>query len=118
MIGCKQSKNEERKGENNMNWKKILRRRNIIGTILLLIYVVMVVREQLSLSPEERTWQGNIVGIPYDFRVPTTERLRATFWNKDNPQLLVPQALGIGWTINLYPLLHHTDNTEPVRIGV
>ncbi len=26
--------------------------------------------------------------------------------NKNTPQLLLPQAFGIGWTINFYPLLH------------
>ena len=98
--------------------KKFLSPGNIIGTILLLIYVVMAVREQLSLPPEERTWHGNIAGIPYDFRVPTIERLRATFWNKDNPQLLVPQAFGIGWTFNLYPILHPRNKDEPATIGV
>src|SRR5437588_6598614 len=96
--------------------KKFLSPRNIVGIILLLIYVVMAVREQLSLPPEERTWHGNIAGIPYDFRLPTVERLRATFWNKDNPQLLVPQAFGIGWTFNLYPLLHPRNNAQPVTI--
>ncbi len=101
-----------------MNRKKILSPRNIVGTILLLIYVVIAVREQLSLPPEKRTWHGNIAGIPFDFRVPTVERLRATVWNKDNPQLLVPQAFGIGWTFNLYPLLHPKNNTEPVKIGL
>jgi Family of unknown function (DUF5808) len=101
-----------------MTWKKILSPRNIVGTTLLLTFVGAAVTEQLRLPPEERTWHGNIAGIPYDFRLPTVERLRATVWNKDNPQLLVPQAFGIGWTFNLYPLLHPKNNTEPVKIGV
>jgi hypothetical protein len=98
--------------------KKILSPRNIVWITLLLVYVVMAVREQLSLPPEERTWHGSIAGIPYDFRVPTIERLRATVWNKDNPQLLAPQAFGIGWTFNLYPILHPRNKDEPATIRV
>ncbi len=63
-------------------------------------------REQLRMPPEERTWHGTLYGIPYDFRRPTIERLRETFWNKDTARVLVPQFFGMGWSINLYPLIH------------
>ncbi len=66
----------------------------------------LAIREQLQLPPEERTWHGKLFGIPYDFRRPTSERLRATFWNKDTARVLVPQFFGIGWTINFYPLVN------------
>ena len=69
--------------------------------------VAIAIGQQLRLPPEERTWHGMIADrIPYDFRPPTMERLRATFWNKDTAEILVPQAFGVGWTVNLYPLLH------------
>ena len=75
------------------------------GVVVLL--VALAVRDQLRLPPEERTWQGRIGGvIPYDFRRPTIERMRAAFWNKDTSQVLVPQPFGVGWTVNLYPVLH------------
>ena len=86
--------------------KKILSPMNIIMSVLLVIYVGVAIMEQLRRPPGERTWHGKIVGIPYDFRMPTVDRLRATFWNKDTAQILVPQAFGIGWTVNLYPLLY------------
>jgi len=86
--------------------KKILSPMNIIMSVLLVIYVGVAIVEQLRRPPGERTWHGRIAGIPYDFRIPTVDRLRATFWNKDTAQILVPQAFGIGWTVNLYPLLH------------
>ncbi len=90
-----------------MSRKKILGPKNIIWSTLLVLLVALAIGEQLRLPPEERTWHGRIAGrIPYDFRPPTAERIRATFWNKDTSQILVPQAFGIGWTINLYPLLH------------
>lgn len=37
---------------------------------------------------------------------PTIKRLRETFWNKDTTRVLVPQAFGMGWTINFYPLIN------------
>jgi uncharacterized membrane protein len=66
----------------------------------------LAVREQLQMPPEERTWHGTLYGIPYDFRRPTIERLREAFWNKDTARVLVPQAFGMGWSINFYPLIH------------
>jgi hypothetical protein len=66
----------------------------------------MAIREQLQLPPEERTWHGTYAGIPYDFRMPTLERLRAAYWNKDTTLLLTPQPFGMGWAINFYPLIN------------
>jgi hypothetical protein len=86
--------------------KKRLTPRNVIFTLLLAAYVTTAVREQLNRPPEERTWHGNLFGIPYDFRPPTLERLRDAFWNKNTSQVLVPQPFGVGWTVNLYPLVH------------
>ena len=57
----------------------------------------LAIREQLHLPPDERTWLGTLFGIPYDFRRPTIERLRETFWNKDTARVLVPQFFGMGW---------------------
>ncbi len=86
--------------------KKILSLSNIIFSTLLALYIGIAILEQLRRPPEDRTWHGDIAGIPYDFRLPTIERVRATFWNKNTSQILVPQVFGIGWTINLYPLVH------------
>lgn len=83
---------------------------NTLFGIAFAILVGLAIREQLSLPPAERTWHGKLAGIPYDFRVPTVERLRDTFWNKNTSQVLVPQAFGMGWTINFYPLV----NPQPV----
>jgi uncharacterized membrane protein len=66
----------------------------------------LAVREQLQMPKEQRTWHGTLFGIPYDFRRPTIERLRETFWNKETERVLVPRCFGMGWTINLYPLVN------------
>src|SRR5579884_2493085 len=90
-----------------MSRKKTLTPKNIIGITLLMLLVAAALRDQLRLPPEERTWQGKIAGrIPYDLRPPTVERIRSTFWNKNTSEILVPQAFGIGWTLNLYPLFY------------
>ncbi len=90
-----------------MSRKTILAPKNIMWSTVFVFLVALAIREQLRLPPEERTWHGRIAGrIPYDFRPPTTERIRATFWNKHTSEILMPQVFGIGWTINLYPLFH------------
>jgi hypothetical protein len=87
--------------------KTIMKPKNILWSTLLVLLVGAALREQLRLSPEERTWHGTIAGrIPYDFLLPTAERLRSTFWNKQTSQILVPHVFGIGWTLNLYPFFH------------
>lgn len=77
-----------------------------ISSGLAAIVMGAAIREQMSRPPEQRTWQGTISGVPYDLRRPTLDRLRHTVWNKDNPRLIVPTFFGVGWTINLYPLVH------------
>ncbi|MDQ2715335.1 MAG: hypothetical protein M3Z08_10550 [Chloroflexota bacterium] len=84
--------------------------------------MALAIREQLQMPPEERTWHGTLYGIPYDFRRPTIERLRETFWNKDTARVLVPQFFGMGWSINFYPLINpptaeHMPETPVTRIS-
>ncbi len=99
-----------KKGGRKRDRKATSALRTIIWTTLLVSLVIAALRDQLRLPAEERTWHGKIAGkIPYDFRFPTLERLRAAFWNKNTPEVLVPQAFGIGWTVNLYPILHPED---------
>jgi hypothetical protein len=95
-----------REREKSMIRKKIFSPQNIVWSALLLVFVGAAIVDQLRRPPEDRTWYGKIVGIPYDIRFPTVERIRATFWNKNTPHIFVPQVFGIGWTINLYPLIH------------
>ena len=89
--------------------KKSRKRRNqgSFWGMLSFILTIMALYDQLRLPKEERTWQGTILGfVPYDFRLPTPERIREKFWNKDTEDILTPHLFGVGWSINLYPLLH------------
>ncbi|HEY8476668.1 MAG TPA: DUF5808 domain-containing protein [Chloroflexota bacterium] len=73
-----------------------------VATLLGLALVAAAVARELSLPPAERTWHGRLLGVvPYDFRLPTRERLRAAYWDPENPRLLTAQPFGVGWTLNL-----------------
>ena len=59
------------------------------------------IAKELGRPPEQRTWHGRILGLPYDFRPPTAARVRQTFWAPDNDALLTPHVFGIGYSVNL-----------------
>ncbi len=52
---------------------------------------------------------GRILEVPYEFRPPTSDRLRDRLWNPDDPRLFTPPILGIGWSINLFQLALRTQ---------
>jgi hypothetical protein len=58
------------------------------------------VAKELNKPSDQRTWHGEVAGVPYDFRPPTLEKLRLSTWDPNNPQLLLPHAFGVGWSIN------------------
>lgn len=72
-------------------------------------------REQLRKPHEERTWEGKILGVPYDFRAPTPERIREKVWNPDTSSIFTPHIFGVGWSINFYPLVHPRARHEAER---
>lgn len=75
--------------------------------ILLLVGVLltaMAIAEQLRRPREERTWQGRILGLPYNLRPPTPQRIASKWWNPKDDQLFVPRAFGVGWDVNLHQL--------------
>ena len=52
--------------------------------------------------PEE----GRVLGMPYDWRKPTAERMRARYWNPADRRLFPPKSFGMGWGLNAYWLAH------------
>ena len=61
---------------------------------------------ELEKPKEERRWHGKIAGImPYDFRIPSIERVKECYWNPYESRVLTPRVFGIGWGINFYALL-------------
>jgi hypothetical protein len=65
--------------------------------------VVAAVATELSKPEAERTWHGRVGGfVPYDFRPPTWDRIRAAYWNPDYDSLFSDRVFGVGWAVNLY----------------
>ncbi|MFC1861915.1 hypothetical protein ACFLT4_01310 [Chloroflexota bacterium] len=62
--------------------------------------------QELAQPREERKWHGKVAGfMPYDFRLPTLEKLRGAYWNPCESRIFTPDVFGIGWAINFYALL-------------
>ena len=66
---------------------------------------IAAVCQELEKPKEERHWHGKLGFIPYDFRLPTIERLKQTYWNPEDSRIFTPEIFGIGWAINFYTLL-------------
>jgi hypothetical protein len=61
--------------------------------------------QELEKPGEERHWHGRLGFIPYDFRLPTIERIKEFCWNPDKNRIFTRTVWGIGWMINFYTLL-------------
>ena len=48
--------------------------------------------------------KGDVLGIPYDFRLSTIRKFKKSWWNSNDPRIVVPKAFGLGYDINLYQL--------------
>lgn len=85
--------------EDQQTGKRRISARDIWRLLLAVVTVIAVVQE-LRKSPEERTWQGKVADfVPYDFRRPTVDRIRQTYWNPDGP-ILSGKVWGAGWAPN------------------
>jgi hypothetical protein len=57
--------------------------------------------EELKKPKEDRTWNGFIGGlVPYDFRIPTPEKVVRNLWNPEGP-VVSPKTFGVGWDPNI-----------------
>jgi hypothetical protein len=66
---------------------------------------IAAVCQELEKPKGERQWHGKLGIIPYDFRLPTLEGLKESYWNYEDSRIFTPRPLGIGWGINFYALL-------------
>ena len=71
------------------------------------------VARELDKPAPDREWHGDVGGVPYDFRPPTVEKLRRTFWDADNPKVVVPHGFGVGWSVNFARLAALVQPPEP-----
>ena len=73
-----------------------LMRMAILGSIAAAVY------KELQLPPERRTWHGMLFGVvPYDFRIPSPDRVMKAWWSPRSPKLFTEQPFGVGWAVNL-----------------
>lgn len=72
-----------------------------IWRLALAVIGVIAIIQELRKPPDERAWHGKVASfVPYDFRMPTVERVRSTYWNPEGP-LISGKVLGVGWAPNL-----------------
>ena len=72
----------------------------VVGAVLGAIYT------ELRKPAEQRTWNGRLLGVvPYDFRLPTVDRLRDAYWNPRSSTLFTDRPFGVGWSVNIPALL-------------
>ena len=73
----------------------------LIRTLAWMAFAAAIYQE-LRKPPEARTWNGKVAGtVPYDFRLPTLDRLRQAYWNPDNDQIFSEMVFGVGWAVNI-----------------
>jgi hypothetical protein len=71
-----------------------------------LLAVIGALYKEMRKPPGERTWEGRLLGVvPYDFRLPTIERLRNAYWNPSSERIFTDRPLGVGWAVNVPALL-------------
>ncbi len=73
--------------------------------------------QELEKPREERKWHGKVGFIPYDFRLPTVERVKESYWNPYEKRVFSPPVFGIGWAINLYALLDNLRLIEEADVS-
>ena len=64
--------------------------------------LVAAIYQELKKPAAERTWHGKVGGaIPYDFRVPTLERFRESYWAPESDRVFSDKVIGVGWAVNI-----------------
>lgn len=73
-----------------------------LARMLVWATVAAAIYQELRKPPAMRTWHGKVGGlIPYDFRIPTIERLRRAYWDPDSDVVFSEHVWGVGWAVNI-----------------
>ena len=73
-----------------LNWRTFT-------TVFTVAAIVYAIRTKQS--------HGTFLTVPFEFRVPTWQRVRGRIWNADDPRFFTPHVFGVGWSVNLYRVL-------------
>jgi hypothetical protein len=97
----KDHKTAEKAADQKRGIRHRVRRARRIQRAVTLAAFGAAITEQLRKPPEQRTWEGRLLGVvPYSLQRPTLARAKARVWAPDGP-LFVPKVFGIGWDLNL-----------------
>jgi Family of unknown function (DUF5808) len=73
-----------------------------VALVAAVALTVAAIAKELRKPPDEREWNGRVAGfVPYDFRLPTLDRVRERMWNPEQPNVFSPHVFGVGWTVNV-----------------
>ena len=77
--------------------------RKLLAMVLAAYGLIILFRmlERRKIAPSH----GRILGLPYDFRLPTSERIREQLWNPKSSRILTPKVFGVGYNLNLAAIL-------------
>jgi hypothetical protein len=68
-------------------------------------------------SPSESTTatdpQGTLLGVPYEMRPPTGERIASRWWSPTDERIFMPRIFGIGWDLNFGAIAVRLGFIEP-----
>lgn len=66
-----------------------------------------------ELAASTQAARGRVLGMPYDLRMPTAERIATQWWDPAEPKVLVPRVFGVGWTLNFGAVAVRMGMIEP-----
>jgi hypothetical protein len=82
--------------------------KDLMNTVRTLAWAALIaaIYQELRKPPAERTWHGKVGGvIPYDFRIPTVQRVRTAYWDPDSERIFTDKVIGVGWAVNIPVLI-------------
>jgi hypothetical protein len=86
--------------------------------VTFIVLTAAAIAQELSKPKKERRWHGTVMGfIPYDFRFPTLEKFKETYWNPYERHVLTLPVFGVGWTVNFYALFENLGFINPADIS-
>jgi len=93
---------------------------DLIRTVRTLAWIALIaaIYQELKKPPAERTWHGRVGGmIPYDFRVPTIDRIRSAYWDPQNDTVFTDRVIGVGWAVNIPVLIRKVSEAAEQYAG-
>lgn len=88
---------------------------DLIRSIRTLAWIALIaaIYQELKKPPAERTWHGKVAGfVPYDFRIPTIERIRSAYWDPASDRIFSDKVIGVGWAVNVPVLIRKLNEAS------